>query len=332
MVLQNFSLLITLRLDVSHVRWSDLQNIKSLVHLEKLHLCEQTGYWSVPQGWAFAKDKQIISQSSPFHYLSKLRSLQLDLFGCIGANKPWDHAPLLQPISCMTNLCDLTLLMQSSYCIWDIEHLSQLSHLTSLGIYSLEQGISTLVKLEHLSVRATEPPARHYMDTTLPTLDLSTSLAMLTRLRSLDCGLLLCRQVLNLTALTTLTALTVFVNNSACHAAHEMFWSSFAKLPSLISLEVDAVLSQVIDFQSIALMTKLHFSGYSNDLWFSAADLNRMSALISLQHLHLEFEHTGCCSKTVQELDIGLKQLYNTRKMQHFQVVCKLFLLGVAEG
>ena len=320
--------MITLRLNVPHVCWSNLKAIKELVHLENLHLCEDQGYWDPPGDWAFRRT-QITNRLSPFHYLTKLRSLHLELFGRISSSNTWGVAPFLQPISCMTKLGALTLLMQGSYCTWDIQYLSQLSHLTSLGVATLEQGISSLVKLEQLSIKATQPPAQHFLDFTLPTLDLSTSLAMLTNLKSLKCGYVLLQQVPNLTALTALSALTVSLNEGMKRHAPEMIWSSFSKLPSLISFEVDAAHLEVSDFKTIALMTqltKLHFCGYTTNLHFSAGDLNEFSAL-SLQPLHLEFEGLGW-SKSVQKLDMRLKRLYDTRSMHYFQVI---FNLGKCE-
>lgn len=60
----------------------------------------------------------------------------------------------------MTKLGAVTLLTPTS--TWDIQYLSQLLHLTSLGMAFLEPGLSALVKLEHLSVRATH--ARCYAE------------------------------------------------------------------------------------------------------------------------------------------------------------------------
>lgn len=323
MILQNFTFLITLRLNVPHVRWSDLRNINELVHLESLHLCEDQGYWNCPGDWAFRRS-HMTNRSSPFVYLSKLKSLHLELFGLFSADKHWDLAPWLQPISCMTKLGALTLLMQGSYCTWDIQHLSQLSHLTSLGIHSLEQGVSILMNLQQLSVKATEPPAQHHVDTNLPNVDLAPSLAVLTSLKSLNCGDVLWQQVPVLTALTALTFLILTVKEGAQHHARELFWSSLSTLPSLISLEVNAAYLEANDFHTVATMTKLtklHFCGYTDDLQISARDLTRFSALASLQHLHLEFEADGRWSKRVQKLDKGLKRLHDIRSMHHFQVI-----------
>ena len=322
MVLQNFPLLVTLHLDIPYVRWSDLQNIKDLANLKTLHLFENALSAIVPEDWAFARNTQTASLCSPFHCLSSWTSLQLKLNGW-GARKFWDQAPWLQPISRMTQLAALTLSMERSY--WDLQHLSQLSHLTSLGIVSLEQGISTLVKLEHLSVKATQPPARQYnMGTQMPKEDLSPILAMLTCLGSLDCGWIESQQVLNLTALTTLTALTMSVKDTIFRPFTVMLWSSLSKLPLLVSLDVARAVLDVTDFATVALMTqltKLCFCGYSNNLCYSAEDFNRLSALTSLQFLHLEFIHGGRWSEAECQLDCALQQLHATGNMQYFQVV-----------
>ena len=78
------------------------------------------------------------NQPSPFSYLSRSGFLQLKLANDItritgvGSSKDLVHPPLLQPISCMTKLRALTLLMPMLS--WDVQHLSQLPHLTSLGM------------------------------------------------------------------------------------------------------------------------------------------------------------------------------------------------------
>ena len=63
-----------------------------------------------------------------------------------------------------------------------IQHLSQLSQLTSLGVGHIEDGLSTLVKLKHLQAAATSPHTLWR-----PLVSLSASLVALTNLRSLDC-------------------------------------------------------------------------------------------------------------------------------------------------
>ena len=263
--------------------------------------------------------------SSPFSYLSNLRTLQLELSdNNPGAEKHWEPAPLLEPISCMTKLCSLTVLMQSSYCTWDIQHLSQLSHLTSLGIANLEQGLSTLVKLQHLSVRATEPPARCWMRLNPRTPDLLASLVTLTGLSTLDCGRIQYCQVSTLTLLTALKSLSMsMARDPFDHHASTTSWSTLSKLPILNTLDVSEAVLDAQHFQIVASMTqltKLYFCGFSVDLHFSAEDLNKLSALTSLQYLHLEFIHSGIWSQALYDLDIHLKALLQSTTMQYFQV------------
>ena len=82
-----------------------------------------------------ATELQMTNQPSPFSYLSRSGFLQLKLANDItritgvGSSKDLVHPPLLQPISCMTKLRALTVLMPMLS--WDVQHLSQLPHLTS---------------------------------------------------------------------------------------------------------------------------------------------------------------------------------------------------------
>lgn len=326
MILPNFPFLITLHLKIPYVRWSDLHNIKGLAHLESLHLCELAHFGASPEDWAFARKAQMTGHPSPFYYVSSLRSLQLEL-SPQGAN--WvhqDYGSVLQPISCMTKLNAFTLLTGRSLC--NLQHLSQLSHLASLGVLSLEQGISTLVNLEHLSVRATQPLDQHQcVGANMSTEDLSPCLAMLTRLASLDCSSIHWQQFPNLTALTSLTALAVCVSNIVSNHSY-VIWSSLSKLPLLVDLNIAGAVLVRTDFQTVALMTqltKLHFCGYSDNMRFLAEDINTLSALASLQHLHLGFHSSGTWFDITCQIEHELKQLHNTRKMQYFKVFKREF-------
>lgn len=223
-------------------------------------------------------------------------------------------------------LSALTMLMGCSLC--NLQHLSQLSHLTSLGISSSEQGISTLVKLEHLSVRATQLLDRHQR-IGANTEDSSPCLAMLPRLASLDCSSIHWQQIPNLIALTSLTALTVFVSNILTfNDDSRSIWSSLSKLPLLVNVDIaEAVLFRT-DFLTVALMTQmtkqlLHFCGYGDDLQFLAEDINKLSVLTSLQYLHLGLNSSGTWSDVKGRIKHKLEQLHNinTRNMQYFKVV-----------
>ena len=66
---------------------------------------------------------------------------------------------------------------------------------------------------------------------------------------------------------------------------------------------------------------KAGFFSESINLQCSAEDINRLSALSSLQYLHLEFMHFGIWSDAVQKLASALKHLLNSSHMQYFQVV-----------
>lgn len=79
-----------------------------------------------------------------------------------------------------------------------------------------------------------------------------------------------------------------------------------------------------MDFQAIALLsclTKLHFDGFSSDLDFNIGDVNKLSALASLQYLNLQFFHTGQWCVAIDELDIHLKTSLKVENMQLFQVI-----------
>lgn len=327
-ILQNFTVLVTLRLDLPHVLWSDLQNIRELVHLRHLHLCEhvslQAHRSAPPQDWAFARDIQ--TTTSPFHCLSSLASLKLELYvDSPAAFSRLRPARLLQPISCMTKLGALTLRMKGSDWFWDMQPLSQLSKLTSLVVDNAEQGLSTLVKLEHLAVAQTyQGSVESHTTFRMNILFLSfRGLAMLTSLRTLDCGIILRQHVLNLGAATALTGLTMIVDSLLdCSNGH--LWSRLSKLPILASLDVRKAFLDVIDFRNVALMThltKLHFCGFCYDLEFAAEDVNRLSALTSLKHLHLEFAHSGIWREAIVKLDGDLRQLYNARSMHYLRIV-----------
>ena len=327
MVLHKFSLLVTLQLDLSHISWSDLQNISGLVHLERLHLrevrhcsCES----APPQYRAFAREMQA-NHHSPFLHLTNLTSLHLDLNDRGSRELLQCSTTLLQPITCMTKLCSLTLLMQGSYCTWDIQHLSQLSALTSLCIFSLEEGLSTLTNLQHLSVWGIEPFSCHCGTPNVPSVDLVTSLVMLTQLKSLDCGRTQFSQLPYLTVLTALRGLTTIMDMEQSNTTKSAtFWTCLSKLPSLQSLETHNVFLNVEDFQTVAVMTqltKLHFWGWSMNLDFTDEDIDCLSALSSLQYLHLELIHGGEWCGIVSELDMSLKTMLKSTSMQYFQVI-----------
>ncbi len=294
------------------------------MHLQHLHLSENyRGEAAEPQDRAFARKTS--QHGSPFSCLTGLRSLKLDLHELSSAEPDCDGAKcFLQPISCLNNLQGFTLLGSSTDI--GIQHLSQLSQLTSLGVGHMEDGLSTLVKLKHLQAAAVS--LRLLILFGRPTVDFPASLVTLTNLRSLDCHLVRYCQVSDLTVLTALKALTIglmhgtpSVHQSGSHIA---VWSDLAELPHLNSLSVngDAFLDAK-DFQAIALLsclTKLHFQGFSSDLHFRPEDVNKLSALASLQSLQLEFIHAGRWCDAVDELDIHLRTLLKGANMQHFQV------------
>lgn len=71
----------------------------------------------------------------------------------------------------------------------------------------------------------------------------------------------------------------------------------------------------------LSSLTKLHFEGSTTDLDFRAEDVNKLSALASLQSLSLEFIRCGRCRDAIDNLDIHLRTLLNSAKMKHFQVI-----------
>jgi len=163
-----------------------------------------------------------------------------------------------------------------------IQHLSRLSQLTSLGVGHIEDGLSTLVKLKHLQAAATSPHTLWR-----PLVSLSASLVTLTNLRSLDCIRVQHYQVSNLTVLTALSTLTIclVVDTPFDYQSCMAVWSELAKLPHLHTLSVCGH-ADVKDFQAIAVLsslTKLHLEGSTTDVDFRAEDVNKLSALASLQ-------------------------------------------------
>ena len=328
MVLHKFASLMTLRLDVSHISWSDLQSIRGLVHLKKLHLCETLCFGlksAPPQYRAFAREVQS-NHCSPFCHLTNLISLQLNLYDRSTGELLQRSTTLLQSITCMTKLCCLTLIQNDSYCTWDIQHLSQLSALTSLGIYSVEEGLSTLTNLLHLSARGIEPPSRFWGYTSnVPSVDLGGRRIIKKQLKSLDCGRTQFSQVPFLTVLTELRGLTMFMSIEwFSHTKSATFWSCLSKLPSLQSLETHGAFLNSEDFHTVALMTqltKLHFWGWSLNLHFTAEELDSLSALSSLQYLHLDFANDYAWRDAVCELDMSLKTMLQSTRMQYFQII-----------
>ena len=232
------------------------------MHLQHLHLLEQHRQETVQlPDRAFARKTS--GCGSPFSCLSGLRSLKLDLHESSSAGRCF-----LRSISCMSNLQGFTLLGLSTNI--RIQHLSQLSQLTSLGVGHVEDGLSTLVKLKHLEVAAVSPR----LPTMLlrPTIDLSASLVTLKNLRSLDCTVVRYCQVSNLSVLTTFNALDVYLVHEAWldHQSCIAIWLYLAELPHLniLSVHGEAFLDSK-DFQALALLsclTKLHFEGYTSDL------------------------------------------------------------------
>jgi len=223
----------------------------------------------------------------------------------------------------MNNLQGFTLLGLSTNI--GIQHLSQLSQLTSLGVGHVEDGLSTLVKLKHLEAAAIS--LRLFTFSWRPIANLSASLVTLTNLRSLDCTLVRYCQVSHLTVLTALKALTIgLVHDTPFdHQSGIAIWSDLADLRQLDTLCVhsDAFLD-VKDFQAIALLsclTKLHFEGFTSDLDFKHEDVNKLSALASLQYLYLQFTHSGRWCDAIEKLDIHLRALLKGANMQYFQVI-----------
>jgi len=205
-----------------------------------------------------------------------------------------------------------------------IQHLSQLSQLTSLGVGHIEDGLSTLVKLKHLQAAAM---SRHTL--WRPPVNLSATLVTLKSLRSLDCIRVQHYEVSTLTVLTALRTLTIYLvdNRPFDYQSCMATWSELAKLPHLHTLSVRGyAFLDVKDFQAIAVLsclTKLHFEGFTSNLDFRPEDVNKLSALASLQSLSLEFIYRGPRHDAVDELDIHLRTLLNSAKMQHFQVISK---------
>ena len=202
-----------------------------------------------------------------------------------------------------------------------VQYLSQLSQLTSLGVGHVEDG-GTLVNLKHLEVAAVSPR----LPTSRPTINLFASLVTLNNLRSLDCTLVWYCQVSELSVLTALNALDIYLVPEASfdHQSCTAIWLDLAELTHLSTLFLhgDAFLDAK-DFQAIALLsclTKLHFQGFSSDLHFRPEDVNKLSALTSLQSLQLEFIHAGRWCDAVDELDIHLRPQLKGANMQHFQV------------
>ena len=141
----------------------------------------------------------------------------------------------------------------------------------------LEEGVSTLVKLEHMSASFRGTEVQSIMT------DFSASLAMtLTSLRTLVCGAILLRQLPSLTALTILAGLTMHVEPiqpshdwwlSKCdiddYGLYEEFWSGLPKLPFLVSLNAGDAYVNFEIFETIACMTqltRLRLCGCSDDL------------------------------------------------------------------
>ncbi len=287
------------------------------MHLQHLHLVEQHRQETVQlQDRAFAR--KTLGCGSPFSCLSGLRSLKLDLHESSSAG----NRCFLRPISCMNNLQGFTLLGLSDNV--GIQHLSQLSQLTSLGVGHVEDGLSTLVKLKHLGVAAVSP--RLHTSFLRPSINLSASLVTLNNLRSLDCTLVRYCQVSNLSVLTALNALDIYLVPEASfdHQSCTAIWLDLAELTHLstLSLHGDAFLDAK-DFQAIGLLsclTKLHFDGFTSDLNFKPEDVNKLSALASPQYFHLEFIDSGRWFDAVNKLDAHLMALLKGANMQHFQV------------
>jgi len=322
-IFQIFTALITLRLNLRYVTWSDLRKIGHLEHLQHLHLSEYPHREAAePEDRAFAR--KVSGHGSPFSCLTGLRSLKLNLYEFSSAVPDCDGTRrFLQPIRCMNNLQGFTLLGLPT--TTGIQHLSQLSQLTSLGVDYVEDGLSALMKLKHLQATAVSPPTWKRR----PTVSLSANLVTLTNLRSLDCMRVHHYEVSTLTVLTALRTLTIYLvdnipfDNQSCMAT----WSELAKLPHLHTLSVCGyAFFHVKDFQAIAVLsclTKLHFEGFTSNLDFGPEDVNKLSALASLQSLSLEFIYCGPRHDAVDELDIHLRTLLNSAKMQHFQVISK---------
>ena len=229
-IFQTFTALITLRLTLHYVTWSDLIEIGHLEHLQHLHLSE---LWqrevAEPSDRAFARKTS--GHGSPFSCLTGLRSLKLDLHESSSAVPDGvGTRSFLEPISCMNKLQGFTLL-GLSHAI-GIQHLSQL---TSLGVGHIEDGLSTLVKLKHLQAAATSPHTLWR-----PLVSLPASLVTLTNLRSLDCIRVQHYQVSNSTVLTALSTLTIrlVVDTPFDYQSCMAVWSELAKLPHLHTLSV----------------------------------------------------------------------------------------------
>lgn len=99
----------------------------------------------------------------------------------------------------------------------------------------------------------------------------------------------------NLSVLTTLNALDIYLVHEAWldHQSCIAIWLYLAELQHLniLSVHGEAFLDAK-DFQALALLsclTKLHFEGYTSDLGFKTENVNKLSALASLQYLYLEF-------------------------------------------
>ncbi len=153
-----------------------------LVYLQHLHLFELIRHSvAEPQDRAFTR--KMSKHGSPFSCLTGLRSLELELCEASSADPDGGGTrSFLQPISCINNLQGFTLLGLSTNI--GIQHLSQLSQLTSLGVGHVEDGLSSLVRLKHLQAAAIH--LRLFTSSWRPIANISADLVTLTNLRSLD--------------------------------------------------------------------------------------------------------------------------------------------------
>lgn len=231
-VFQTFTALSTLRLELHYVSWLDLQKLGHLVHLQHLQLSEiYQREAAEPQDRAFARNTS--GHGSPFSCLTGLQSLKLDLHESSSADPDCDGTKcFLRPISCMSNLQGFTLFGLSTDI--GIQHLSQLSQLTSLHVDHIEDGLHILVKLKHLKAATI-----NWRLLTLPrrrNVNLYASLVTLTNLRSLDCHFVRNSQVSYLTVLIALEALTIALDHQS--RKYISIWSDLAELKRLNSLFV----------------------------------------------------------------------------------------------
>ncbi len=271
----------------------------------------------------FVGGTHMTNQYSPFPFLARLRSLRLELllygYAC-------DAPPKLQYISCLTQLHSLSLLWFLSdrswdchwspdECSWNVQQISQVSSLTRLHIHEPEEGLSSLVKVQHLSVDWMHP----YASDMWP---LPGNFSVLSCLTGLECGIGRHRDVSSLSVLPALQSLVLDLPREGVLWA----FASLPKLSSLESLEVKGALLLDSDFEHLACLTKLTslpFDGIRQACELTRASLNKLSTLTRLGNLRLEFGPRPLCyHQPLRGVDSQLKMMLRSSSMLQFQIKC----------